>query len=210
MRPPIGRGLALSSLLSFALGAVLTANANATVYDPDTLVLPTLTLTLGSANPSASIVGSYLNTDYGSFGDSTVLGTVQTEFGSGLTEVGGGDCSSGGPPTCPTSPNNSFTYDSSTGADVFAIHWGGGGSDQPLLVIEFDQLVTDFSLSGFAHGVSFVRSFSEPTTTGGQGMAAPVPGTLPLFVGGLGLIGLFGWRRKRKAQAAAVPMLSGA
>lgn len=31
--------------------------------------------------------------------------------------------------------------------------------------------------------------------------ATPLPGALPLFVTGLGGLGLFGWRRKRKAQA---------
>jgi hypothetical protein len=30
----------------------------------------------------------------------------------------------------------------------------------------------------------------------------PLPTTLPLFATGLGAIGLLGWRRKRKAQAA--------
>jgi hypothetical protein len=31
----------------------------------------------------------------------------------------------------------------------------------------------------------------------------PLPATLPLFASGLGAFGLLGWRRKRKAQAAA-------
>ncbi|MGA7790657.1 MAG: VPLPA-CTERM sorting domain-containing protein, partial [Xanthobacteraceae bacterium] len=31
----------------------------------------------------------------------------------------------------------------------------------------------------------------------------PLPAALPLFASGLGAIGLLGWRRKRKAQAAA-------
>ncbi len=35
------------------------------------------------------------------------------------------------------------------------------------------------------------------------GSATPLPGTLPLFASGLGMLGLLGWRRKRKAQAAA-------
>jgi hypothetical protein len=32
--------------------------------------------------------------------------------------------------------------------------------------------------------------------------ATPLPATLPLFATGLGALGLLGWRRKRKAQAA--------
>jgi hypothetical protein len=33
--------------------------------------------------------------------------------------------------------------------------------------------------------------------------ATPLPAALPLFATGLGALGLLGWRRKRKAQAAA-------
>ena len=34
-------------------------------------------------------------------------------------------------------------------------------------------------------------------------VATPLPATLPLFATGLGALGLLGWRRKKKAQAAA-------
>ena len=34
-------------------------------------------------------------------------------------------------------------------------------------------------------------------------VATPIPAALPLFASGCGAFGLFGWRRKRKAQAAA-------
>jgi hypothetical protein len=33
--------------------------------------------------------------------------------------------------------------------------------------------------------------------------STPLPATLPLFATGLGALGLLGWRRKRKSQAAA-------
>ena len=33
--------------------------------------------------------------------------------------------------------------------------------------------------------------------------AVPLPAALPLFATGLGVLGLLGWRRKRKAQATA-------
>ena len=36
-----------------------------------------------------------------------------------------------------------------------------------------------------------------------DGVETPLPGALPLFATGLGVLGLLGWRRKRKAQAAA-------
>ena len=42
------------------------------------------------------------------------------------------------------------------------------------------------------------------TTSGGVSIApVPLPAALPLFAGGLGVIGLLGWRRKRKVAAAA-------
>jgi hypothetical protein len=34
-------------------------------------------------------------------------------------------------------------------------------------------------------------------------LATPLPAALPLFASGLGGLGLFGWRRKRRAQATA-------
>ena len=43
--------------------------------------------------------------------------------------------------------------------------------------------------------------FAPTTGGGGQGGETPLPATLPLFVTGLGALGLLGWRRKRKNAA---------
>ena len=42
-----------------------------------------------------------------------------------------------------------------------------------------------------------------PLTANATVAATPLPAALPLFATGLGAMGLFGWRRKRKAQAVA-------
>ena len=45
--------------------------------------------------------------------------------------------------------------------------------------------------------------FADVTTGFNRQLLAPLPGTLPLFAGGLGLIGLLGARRKRKSAGVA-------
>jgi hypothetical protein len=57
--------------------------------------------------------------------------------------------------------------------------WASGGT----------QLLTLSSLD--INGTNYTSSLS----------ATPLPAALPLFAGGLGAMGLLGWRRKRKAQA---------
>jgi hypothetical protein len=47
-----------------------------------------------------------------------------------------------------------------------------------------------------------VEDQSKPIDPPGVG-ATPLPAALPLFATGLGAMGLFGWRRKRKNAAAA-------
>jgi hypothetical protein len=42
-----------------------------------------------------------------------------------------------------------------------------------------------------------------PIGIGNDGIATPIPAALPLFASGLGVLGLLGWRRKRKAVALA-------
>jgi hypothetical protein len=47
-----------------------------------------------------------------------------------------------------------------------------------------------------------VDAFSDAQRAENFSGAVPLPAALPLFATGLGALGLFGWRRKRKAQAA--------
>lgn len=72
------------------------------------------------------------------------------------------------------------TFDITTG--VFTYDAVYGSSKHPTITADYD----------FTGTVSSI--------TGGTG-ATPLPASLPLFAGGLGALGLFGWRRKRKAAA---------
>jgi hypothetical protein len=56
-----------------------------------------------------------------------------------------------------------------------------------------------FSLQSITDG-DFITSASGATYSGAQ---TPLPGALPLFITGLGALGLLGWRRKKKAGALA-------
>lgn len=54
-----------------------------------------------------------------------------------------------------------------------------------------------WTTDGFRPGwVEFQATFSDTVAT-------PLPAALPLFASGIGAMGLFGWRRRRKTEAAA-------
>jgi hypothetical protein len=73
---------------------------------------------------------------------------------------------------------------------------------------EFTSLVLTSAIDGFDQIKQFeISGLAEACTGdcngGGPGLATPLPAALPLFAGGLGVMGLLGWRKKRKAAAAA-------
>jgi hypothetical protein len=96
-----------------------------------------------------------------------------------------------------------------TGADTITFNMSGMSSSSATL--------TDFTGTGSTSVelALFVNSTGAGTfATNGTGLldtitytftptATPLPAALPLFATGLGAMGLFGWRRKRKAQAVA-------
>ena len=66
-------------------------------------------------------------------------------------------------------------------------------------VIPYVYLYGDTGSGAQANGVGSRMSLSVIEETA---QATPLPAALPLFASGLGAMGLFGWRRKRKNAAA--------
>jgi hypothetical protein len=84
-------------------------------------------------------------------------------------------------------------------ADIFAIHFGGkGGGNELLIDLSANTSNFSFSMTGTQHELSSIQGFG-----GGNGSVsqAPLPAALPLFATGLGGIGLFAWWRKRRARS---------
>jgi hypothetical protein len=90
----------------------------------------------------------------------------------------------------------------------------GNGTSPPQLLspITFDISSTGLSTASFTkNGAGLFFAADILGTNGNTGIVGaptvttptPIPAALPLFAGGLGVLGLLGWRRKRKAAAAA-------
>lgn len=70
------------------------------------------------------------------------------------------------------------------------------GSSASATLDPFFQFASGFNSAGYSLQFSDGITNTPPAVT-------PIPLTLPLFTTGLGALALLGWRRKRKAQAAA-------
>lgn len=64
-----------------------------------------------------------------------------------------------------------------------------------------NTIVTD-GLSNFSLHFGFQYTTSTFESEAGAVTPVPLPAALPLFLGGIGLMGLFGWRRRRVSEAA--------
>jgi hypothetical protein len=82
-----------------------------------------------------------------------------------------------------------LTVDTAGGASLTLYFASSLPTNTALDPITFGLLVADYQYSFVTGG-----SVQDPVST-------PLPATLPLFATGLGALGLFGWRRKRKNAA---------
>jgi len=97
-----------------------------------------------------------------------------------------------------------FTIPVGVGAEAILV---GTTSGPELLVLAFQANLAD-SPDGFNQYDTYLpdgfsnESLAYSVLVSGDVDPTPLPATLPLFATGLGALGLFGWRRKRKNAAA--------
>ena len=106
----------------------------------------------------------------------------------------------------PNQPNQGTYYAGSYGWNYDNVLFPGSVPfDNNGLLFSFG---TDIVANLYSVGSSFYLSVDNPSSFWNPGdlgtvsvSATPLPATLPLFATGLGLVGLLGWHRKRKAAA---------
>jgi hypothetical protein len=189
------RSLAWATAVAFASSGVQAA----------TLAGDTITVTLSdpASNPPASL---FTNTALVGAGvDLTLGGVTSWDFNAGalgnefVITVGGGSFPGfhgiGGTTTLTLSNLNFSGGEVLTGFSVIS-------SLFPVTVgpLTATSVAFTFNEASFSGPVTFLDGdfITSPTVT-----VTPLPTALPLFATGLGALGLFGWRRKRKAQAVA-------
>jgi hypothetical protein len=165
-----------------------------------------------------------------SIGSGSVVGFIQTDGATGV--LGAGDIdgwnlnlTGAGGASFNLQPGNSAVQ--VVGIDLTAtkmdLYFDFDGSDNGYLLFQdglfsgqfytCDQAGAGYPGSGpCLQGASVAPvsygdpSFQSVAVTGNQIIgvaAAPLPAALPLFATGLGAMGLFGWRKKRRSQAIA-------
>jgi hypothetical protein len=140
-------------------------------------------------------------------GTSAATGLTITSYPSALGSLGATPLSAISP-NVPTPGFNSFTV---TGGEiVFAFY----DIEEPSIGSPVFNFVICTSPSPCSpeqdylymvpnNGIPATAIADDITFTPVTSSATPLPAALPLFAGGLGAMGLFGWRRKRKTRAVA-------
>jgi hypothetical protein len=198
---------ATMSLAASASAATLTAT-----WTNDNTTLPAT-----DYNPTPSIVGVLPLDKQGTF-TTTAQGSVpavqSSPWGNSTSYFSCIDCTA----TQPPGGQEMVVYDAPANTTTFSILWGSPDAYNTLTFV--DSSGDTYAVTGNELGVPTGTGFDWVTFTASgdissvelydNGTAAfeyadptftPVPAALPLFAGGLGMIGLLGRRRKRKGAS---------
>ena len=192
-------------VLALACGSVVAASASTTTNVPGTASLATMqtidTVTNGATTLetfSIPLTGGIFTAPTGSnlLLETTISGSVSDANSANLLSV----------TTC-FEPGNSLTPCSVVGDTLQQnpnITSSESFSDTASLLVASlgapFELVQELELT-FGEGAVSLTLTTDLTPN--PLSSTPLPAALPLFATGLGAMGLFGWRRKRKAQAVA-------
>jgi hypothetical protein len=121
----------------------------------------------------------------GPMGVATSLTIDSFPSGVGLSETS--------PFTVPVSLAPFKTFATSTG-DIISVHFFLKYNDYILVLNTAGEIFELSGPSGFVESYALAGSSLAPSAT-------PLPAAIPLFATGLGVMGLLGWRRKRKNAA---------
>jgi hypothetical protein len=201
-------------------GAFTNANSAAAAFDAATTnsIITFEGATLPNVATGVSVTGAGLDASFSGIQTTSVttLGFNTTASGNAFLQYAAPfDSATGG----------SWTFNFTTPISAFGAYFTGTEANLPgPLTISFNdgvpqQLsITKNSIAGVlffgftdSNGLFNSVTISGGATTGDRDIfgiddvrfsasAVPIPGALPLFVTGLGALGLLGWRRKRKAK----------
>ena len=88
-----------------------------------------------------------------------------------------------------------------SGLTAFGLDWQAGRNPNGAASSGTDPFTETGSYEFSNFSISPDPNVPRPVIT--ETTETPLPGALPMLAGGLGVLGLLGWRRKRKVAAAA-------
>jgi hypothetical protein len=176
-------------IAGMALFGVSQASAASITYDLSPLTIGSFSLTGGSITTDGTI-GTLASTDITVWSVTITGGSPSPDTVTGTTPYGAFTSATSGL----TASSTTLKFDLSPTVDT-----------TNFVLSTNDENGVGYDYMTIALCVSADCQYSTETSTAfviASVAATPLPGALPLFAGGLGMMGLLGWRRKRKSAAA--------